>query len=96
MARLKFGGGTGGHNGLKDIHAHLGSANFWRLRIGIGHPRDLADERKSIEVVDYVLKKARKEEQSEIDTALANALAVMPLVLTGEMQNATQTLHTNC
>ena len=44
----------------------------------------------------YVLKKARKEEQSEIDTALANALAVMPLVLTGEMQNATQTLHTNC
>ncbi len=96
VARLKFGGGTGGHNGLKDIHAHLGSANFWRLRIGIGHPRDLADERKSIEVVDYVLKKARKEEQSEIDTALANALAVMPLVLTGEMQNATQTLHTNC
>ena len=96
VARLKFGGGTGGHNGLKDIHAHLGSANFWRLRIGIGHPRNLADERKSIEVVDYVLKKARKEEQSEIDTALANALAVMPLVLTGEMQNATQTLHTNC
>ena len=96
VARLKFGGGTGGHNGLKDIQAHLGSADFWRLRIGIGHPRDLAGARKPIEVVDYVLKKARKEEQSAIEAALANALAIMPLVLAGEMQNATQTLHTNC
>ena len=96
MARLKFGGGTGGHNGLKDIQAHLGSAEFWRLRIGIGHPRDLASERKPIEVVDYVLKKPRKEEQVLIESALDKALGVIPLILADDMQNATQALHTNC
>ena len=96
VARLKFGGGTGGHNGLKDIQAHLGSAEFWRLRIGIGHPRDLASERKPIEVVDYVLKKPRKEEQVLIESALDKALGVIPLILAGDMQNATQALHTNC
>ena len=96
VARLKFGGGTGGHNGLKDIQAHLGSAEFWRLRIGIGHPRDLASERKPIEVVDYVLKKPRKEEQVLLESAVAKALGVIPLILAGDMQNATQILHTNC
>ena len=96
VARLKFGGGTGGHNGLKDIHAHLGSAEFWRLRIGIGHPRDLASERKPIEVVDYVLKKPRKEEQVLLESAVDKALGVIPLILAGDMQNATQILHTNC
>ena len=96
VARLKFGGGTGGHNGLKDIQAHLGSAEFWRLRIGIGHPRDLASERKPIEVVDYVLKKPRKEEQALLESALDKALGIIPLILAGDMQNATQTLHTNC
>ena len=95
-ARLKFGGGTGGHNGLKDIQAHLGSAEFWRLRIGIGHPRDLASERKPIEVVDYVLKKPRKEEQVLLESAVDKALGVIPLILAGDMQNATQILHTNC
>ena len=96
VARLKFGGGTGGHNGLKDLQAHLGSAEFWRLRIGIGHPRDLASERKPIEVVDYVLKKPRKEEQVLIESALDKALGVIPLILADDMQNATQALHTNC
>jgi PTH1 family peptidyl-tRNA hydrolase len=96
VARLKFGGGTGGHNGLKDIQAHLGSAEFWRLRIGIGHPRDLASERKPIEVVDYVLKKPRKEEQVLLESAVDKALGVIPLILAGDMQNATQILHTNC
>ena len=96
VARLKFGGGTGGHNGLKDIQAHLGSAEFWRLRIGIGHPRDLASERKPIEVVDYVLKKPRKEEQALLESAIDKALVVTPLILAGDMQNATQALHTNC
>jgi PTH1 family peptidyl-tRNA hydrolase len=96
VARLKFGGGTGGHNGLKDIQAHLGSAEFWRLRIGIGHPRDLASERKPIEVVDYVLKKPRKEEQVLLESAVDKALGVIPLILAEDMQNATQILHTNC
>jgi PTH1 family peptidyl-tRNA hydrolase len=66
--RLKFGGGLGGHNGLKDITAHLGSQDYWRLRVGIGHPGDRN------EVVSYVLKPPRREEQTEIDTALDRAL----------------------
>ena len=59
--RLKFGGGMGGHNGLKDITAHLGTQDYWRLRIGIGHPGDRN------EVVNYVLKPPRREEQADID-----------------------------
>ena len=62
--RLKQAGGNGGHNGLKDIQAHLGVPDFWRLRLGIGHP----GERN--EVVNYVLKAPRKEEQAAIDHAL--------------------------
>ena len=72
--RLKFGGGLGGHNGLKDIKAHLGTPDFWRLRIGIGHPGDRN------EVVNYVLKPARREEQALIDGALDRALAAWPKI----------------
>lgn len=72
--RLKFGGGLGGHNGLKDITAHLGTQDFWRLRIGIGHPGDRN------EVANYVLKPPRKEEQADIDDAITRALGLMPLI----------------
>ena len=68
--RLKFGGGLGGHNGLKDTSAHLGTNDYWRLRIGIGHPGDRN------EVVNFVLKPARREEQQLIDEALDKALAI--------------------
>src|SRR5512141_2766399 len=70
--RLKFGGGMGGHNGLKDITAHLGTQDYWRLRIGIGHPGDRN------EVVDYVLQRPPKEEGAAIDAALERALPVWP------------------
>ncbi|HMM55158.1 MAG TPA: aminoacyl-tRNA hydrolase [Candidatus Desulfobacillus sp.] len=86
--RLKFGGGLGGHNGLKDIVAHLGSRDFWRLRIGIGHPGD------SRQVVDYVLKKPRAEERALIDAALERALAAWPLLARGEHAAAMQKLNT--
>ncbi|NTV10695.1 MAG: aminoacyl-tRNA hydrolase [Zoogloea sp.] len=86
--RLKFGGGLGGHNGLKDITAHLGTQDFWRLRIGIGHPGDRN------EVVDYVLKPPRREEQLLIDEALDRALAVWPLLAEGDWSNATQRINT--
>lgn len=66
--RLKFGGSSGGHNGLKDINAHLGTQDYWRLRIGIGHPGDRS------EVVNFVLKPPRREEQDAIDAALDRAL----------------------
>ncbi|OZA25408.1 MAG: aminoacyl-tRNA hydrolase [Hydrogenophilales bacterium 17-64-11] len=87
--RLKFGGGMGGHNGLKDITAHLGTQDYWRLRIGIGHPGDRS------EVVNYVLKPPRREEQPEIDAAIERAIKLMPLIEQGEWNAATQRANTN-
>jgi len=82
--RLRFGGGLGGHNGLKDTSAHLGTHDYWRLRIGIGHPGDRN------EVVNFVLKPARREEQQQIDEAIDKALATWPQLARGEL-NATAT-----
>ena len=92
-ARLKFGGGTGGHNGLKDILNHLSTPNFWRLRIGIGHPRDLTEGQHSIDVADYVLKRPPQLDQKLIEGAIENALTVLPQFLRGDSQNAIQELH---
>jgi peptidyl-tRNA hydrolase, PTH1 family len=90
--RLKFGGGTAGHNGLRDIQAHLGTPSFWRLRLGIGHPRDAqAPER---EVVDYVLKPPAADERSAIEAAIERALDAWPDVAAGEMERAMTLLHT--
>ncbi len=86
--RLKFGGGSGGHNGLKDITAHLGTQDYWRLRIGIGHPGD----RNS--VVDYVLKPPRREERDAIDAAIERALDLWPLIARGEWNAAIQRANT--
>jgi PTH1 family peptidyl-tRNA hydrolase len=86
--RLKFGGGLGGHNGLKDIAAHLGTQDFWRLRIGIGHPGDRN------EVVNYVLKPPRKEESAEIEFAIERALDLWPFIARGEWNAATLRANT--
>jgi PTH1 family peptidyl-tRNA hydrolase len=91
-AKLKFGGGHAGHNGLRDIHAQLGSADYWRLRIGIGHPRD--SELPQQDVVDYVLKPPRPDERAAIDDALARALVSWPAIAAGEMERGMMTLHT--
>jgi peptidyl-tRNA hydrolase, PTH1 family len=85
--RLKFGGGLGGHNGLKDITSHLGTQDYWRLRIGIGHPGDRN------EVVNYVLKPPRKEEAGEIDAALDRALLAWPLLAKADFNAATQRIN---
>lgn len=92
-ARLKQGGGNGGHNGLKDIQSHLSSPQFWRLRFGIGHPRDLPGGQSKMDVADYVLKKPSSEEQSKIDQSIDKALKILPLLLKGDTQNAMQVLH---
>jgi peptidyl-tRNA hydrolase, PTH1 family len=86
--RLKFGGGLGGHNGLKDISARLSSHDYWRLRIGIGHPGDRN------EVVNYVLKPPRREEQADIDESIGRALSAWPKIARGEWAAATQQLNT--
>jgi PTH1 family peptidyl-tRNA hydrolase len=86
--RLKFGGGLGGHNGLKDITAHLGTQDYWRLRVGIGHPGDRN------EVVNFVLKPPRREESELIDESLDRALLAWPLMARGDWNAATQRLNT--
>lgn len=91
-AKLKFGGGLSGHNGLKSIAASLGTQAFWRLRIGIGHPRDSnASER---EVIDYVLHAPRSQEQDAIDQALMRALDLWPKISGADMEGAMLKLHT--
>jgi PTH1 family peptidyl-tRNA hydrolase len=86
--KLKKGGGTGGHNGLTDVVEVLGTKDFWRLRVGIGHPghKDL--------VSDYVLAKARREEQEAIDPPFERSLDLLPKLATGRMTDAMTWLHT--
>ncbi len=87
IARFKQGGGEGGHNGLKDIVTQLGSKDFWRLRLGIGHPghRD--------RVHDYVLSSPSVADRKKIEEASDKALSVLPTFIAGEKQKAIQTLH---
>jgi PTH1 family peptidyl-tRNA hydrolase len=87
-AKLKLDGGLGGHNGLKDIAARLGTKNFWRLRIGIGHPGD------KNAVVNYVLQPPRKDEALLIDEAMQRSLEVWPLIAKGNCEAAMMKLHT--
>jgi len=91
-AKMKFGGGTAGHNGLRDIAAQLGGSAFWRLRLGIGHPRDSAIPQQ--EVVDYVLQAPRAGERAAIDDALARALDAWPAIAAGDFERAMMALHT--
>ena len=86
-AKMKLGGGHGGHNGLKDIHAQLGSADYWRLRLGIGHPGVKA------EVVNYVLRKPPAEQREAIDKSIAQSLGALDLVLAGDMEKALIKVH---
>lgn len=85
--KLKQGGGHAGHNGLRDIHAQLGSADYWRLRLGIGHPGVKA------EVADYVLRKPPADQREAIERAIDESLKQLDLMLTGQMPQAVMKLH---
>ncbi len=87
QVKMKLGGSHAGHNGLKDIEAQLGSADFWRLRLGIGHPGAKA------EVIDYVLKKPTPDQRTEIDKAMDQALSALDLVIAGDMERAKMKVH---
>jgi PTH1 family peptidyl-tRNA hydrolase len=89
--KLKLGGGTAGHNGLRDIAAVLGTPQFWRMRIGIGHPRALEQKQQ---VVDFVLHPPRRDEQADIDAAIERGIDVLPKFLAGDAEAAMMTLHT--
>jgi PTH1 family peptidyl-tRNA hydrolase len=87
QAKLKQGGGAAGHNGLKDILAQLGTPDFWRLRLGIGHP-GVKDE-----VADYVLRKPMAEHRAAIEDCIARTLDALPLLLDGPMDRALAKVH---
>ena len=91
QAKMKKGGGHAGHNGLKDIQARLGSADFWRLRIGIGHPRTLELNQ---EVADFVLHRPTRDQQHAIDDAISRALECLPDAVAGRLEAAMMKLHT--
>lgn len=90
--KIKQGGGHAGHNGLRDIMAKLGAPDFWRLRIGIGHPRDIAASEQ--EVADFVLHPPRKEELALIEAVIERGLGVFDLILADNMAAAMHKLHT--
>ena len=85
--KIKLGGSHAGHNGLKDIHAQLGSADYWRLRLGIGHPGVKA------EVINYVLRKPAPEEREAIAKSIELSLTALKLLLAGEMERAMMKVH---
>ena len=87
QARLKLGGSAAGHNGLKDIHAQIGTQDFWRLRLGIGHPG------VKTEVPNYVLKKPSPEHRTGIEQAILRSLESLELVLAGDMTRAMMRVH---
>ncbi|HEY0885504.1 MAG TPA: aminoacyl-tRNA hydrolase [Ramlibacter sp.] len=89
QAKLKFGGSHAGHNGLRDIHAQLGTGDYWRLRLGIGHPGVKS------EVVDWVLRKPAPEQRTAIEDCIARTLKAFPAMLAGEMEKATLLVHTS-
>ncbi len=86
--KLKTGGGHGGHNGLRDIISQLGTKDFHRLRIGVGHPGS------KDQVVDYVLRKPSQADRVLIDQSVTDAESVVPVLAEGSMEKAMHRLHT--
>ena len=89
QAKLKLGGSHAGHNGLRDIHAQLGTPDYWRLRIGVGHPGVKS------EVINWVLKKPSAEHRTAIEDCIARSIKAAPELLKGEMEKATMLIHTS-
>lgn len=87
--KLKFGGSHAGHNGLRDMHAQLGSGDYWRLRLGVGHPGDKS------EVVNWVLKKPSLDHRIAIEQCIDRSLKALPAFLAGDMDKAMLQIHTN-
>ncbi len=88
-AKLKLGGSHAGHNGLRDIHAQLGASDYWRLRIGVGHPGNKA------EVVGWVRKKPSPDHKIAIEQAIERSLKAFGNLVSGDMEKATMLIHTS-
>ena len=88
--RIKQGGGHGGHNGVRDIESHLGTPGFWRVRVGIGHPRT---HQLNQDVADFVLHAPRADEKTSIDRAIDEVVRELPALLAGDAAAAQRRLH---
>jgi PTH1 family peptidyl-tRNA hydrolase len=88
-AKLKLGGSHAGHNGLRDIHAQLGTDQYWRLRLGVGHPGNKAD------VIHWVLKKPSLDHRIAVDQTIERTLKALPHLLKGDIEAATRIIHTS-
>ena len=88
-AKLKLGGSHAGHNGLRDIHAQLGTPEYWRFKLGVGHPGIKS------EVIHWVLKKPSLDHRIAIDQSIARALTALPQMIAGEMEKATMLVNTS-
>ena len=88
-AKLKFGGGHAGHNGLRDIHAQLATGDYWRLRLGIGHPGD------KLEVANWVLKKPSLDHRIALEQSIDRSIKALPALWSGDMTKATMLIHTS-
>ncbi|HLR78335.1 MAG TPA: aminoacyl-tRNA hydrolase [Burkholderiaceae bacterium] len=91
QVKLKRGGGHAGHNGLRDIQSVFSSPDFWRLRIGIGHPRDFG---LAQQVAAFVLNPPRRDELTQIEDAIERCRGVLPVLLDGDFERAMADLHT--
>lgn len=89
QVKLKRGGSHAGHNGLRDIHAQLGSDDYWRLRIGVGHPGVKS------EVIHWVLKKPSPDHREAIEACISRSLKALPELLGGDVSKATMLIHTS-
>ena len=89
QVKLKFGGSHAGHNGLRDIHAQLGTGDYWRLRLGVGHPGS------KDEVVHWVLRKPTPEHRVAIEDSIIRSVKAAPALLAGDMDKATMLIHTS-
>jgi peptidyl-tRNA hydrolase, PTH1 family len=87
IVRIKKGGGHGGHNGLRDIIEQIGSKEFLRLRIGVGHPGHKDD------VINYVLERPGKDDEKEIKESIGRAIEIMSLLFKGELNKAMTLLN---
>ncbi len=87
QVKLKKGGGHGGHNGLRDIHAQLGTPDYWRLRLGIGHPG------VKHEVANFVLRKPPQAEREAIFKCISQSLDAVDAMLAGDMNKAVTVVH---
>ncbi|MFT3801920.1 MAG: aminoacyl-tRNA hydrolase [Burkholderiaceae bacterium] len=90
LTKIKQGGGHAGHNGLRDIQSALGTADFWRLRLGIGHPRTL---QLTQQVVDFVLHPPSRDDLALIECEIDRAIPIVPDLVAGDMAGATKALH---